>query len=210
MLREISYDHVHDAQGHYRALLEALARPGTVRPLSHPAIGKPRELALSAACLALALLNRDVSFALLGYGEAAESYLRVNTGSFPARAEDADFVFLRGEADGAAAALETAKEGEPAYPEQSATFVVQLEAMGLEPMDGATGLELSGPGAPGARQLWLQGANADFFAALSRKNAEFPLGVDVFFVSEGPQGGLVAGLPRSTRFERLQSTTSMR
>ncbi len=79
--------------------------------------------------------------------------------------------------------------GEPAYPDRSATLIVEIAAL-----EGGAVLELSGPGIDGVAQMAAvlpEGAAAVLMANAAR----FPLGLDFFFTA----GARVVGLPRSTR-----------
>src|SRR5215469_9229075 len=95
MIREIAYDPVFDAQEHYRLLLDAMARPGTIRVLPRVEISTPAELTSAAALVGFALLNADVSFYAAG-GDAVTRYLVVNTSARPVDRTAADFVFADG------------------------------------------------------------------------------------------------------------------
>ena len=49
------YDQIFDAQKHYRALLQATARPGTIAQLNDAALDAPSQLNRATALIALAL-----------------------------------------------------------------------------------------------------------------------------------------------------------
>jgi alpha-D-ribose 1-methylphosphonate 5-triphosphate synthase subunit PhnH len=194
MIRETSYDEIYDAQRHFRVILDAMSRPGTVGQLGALALTAPTPLTPGAAAVALALLNADVGFHLDPVHTDAADYLRLNTGSRPAPALSADFVFLPGTAS--PAVLHEAPLGLPAYPEGGATAVVLVEALGKSSARGDLALTLTGPGIEHQATICLSGLSPEFLAVRQDRNVEFPLGLDFIFVTAA--GELVC-LPRTTR-----------
>lgn len=196
MVRDTAYDEVRDAQRHFRLLLDAMARPGSVRTLAHDTLGAAPALNRAAACLALSLLNADTTFHLSADFTADDAeWLRINTGARPAVATEAAFVFLAG--IGREALVAAAHGGTALYPETGATLVIQVDALSAEPFPGGLELALCGPGVPPAtgRSCFVRGLSPTTLAALQTKNAEFPLGVDTFL---GDDAGRVVGLARTT------------
>jgi len=59
------------------------------------------------------------------------------------------------------------------------------------------GASLSGPGVNGSTRLSVGDGDAGFWAALGRKNTQYPLGIDVILA--GP--GQLAAIPRSSKTE---------
>jgi alpha-D-ribose 1-methylphosphonate 5-triphosphate synthase subunit PhnH len=113
-------------QSAFRALLEAMARPGTVgRVDPHPGGGP------FAAPLALleSLLDHEVTFAVVPDADAAREPLLRYTGSRASPPERADYLLCHG-ADGIAAGLRAAKDGELEYPDRSGTLVALVESVG--------------------------------------------------------------------------------
>ncbi|MGJ3242416.1 MAG: phosphonate C-P lyase system protein PhnH [Opitutales bacterium] len=203
-LREIDYDVVHDAQNHFRAILDAMARPGEIRVLEPVSIDPPPGLPSASALVALALINRDVAFHLGFEDEAVEAYLKLNTGSPPAALEEADFIFAPGDAH--PAVVESAKEGILTYPETAATLVFHVGGLGDLAGPDAARWRLTGPGIPESRELVVAGLNPALVAALQEKNDEFPLGADAILTHSDPVSGRwsVVGLPRTTQAEPCQ------
>lgn len=207
MYREIGYDAVFDAQEHYRLLLDAMARPGTINVLPRVPIAPPEGLTGAAALVGFALLNADVSFYVEGpatatRGDAATAtrYLVVNTSARPVARTAADFVFAEG---GSPAALLTGmKTGTLPYPEEGATLVAGVKALATEAqglaqqMRDTLALRLQGPGIRGERRLFVSGLNAALLEALRECNMEFPLGIDLVLVD--PDYRMVC-IPRSSR-----------
>ena len=183
-------DPVHDAQGTFRAVMDALARPGQPRPLAS-GLAPPAPLTPELAAVALTLTDADtpvwLDAALAAVPDVA-AYLRFHTGApltdDPARAA---FALIREPAR--CPPFRHFASGTPAYPDTSTTLVLALDAM-----TSGQGLHLSGPGIRGAVRVALAPLPEDFVAQAAENRADFPLGVDLILTAPGH----VAGLPRST------------
>jgi alpha-D-ribose 1-methylphosphonate 5-triphosphate synthase subunit PhnH len=183
-------DPVHDAQAAFRAVMDALARPGRIRALE-AGLTPPAPLTPELAAVALALTDADTPVwldAALAAAPEVAAYLRFHTGApltdDPARAA---FAFVREPAR--CPPLGRFALGTPAYPDTSTTLVLALDAI----TPGA-GLHLTGPGIAGSARMALAPLPEGFTAQLAENRADFPLGVDLILTAPGQ----VAGLPRST------------
>ena len=185
MIRETTYDEVFDAQRHFRTVLDAMARPGKINRLVTVALTPPGRLNHGAACVAFALLNADVGFHLDGFGDAEAEYLRVNTSSRAVAAEAAEFVFVSGLAQ--TSAIRAAKVGVPAYPETSATAIIQVAQIGKSSATRGLQLTLTGPGVETQEIVFVNGLETVHLEALRDRNTEFPLGVDAILRGENPR-----------------------
>ncbi|GJD49782.1 Alpha-D-ribose 1-methylphosphonate 5-triphosphate synthase subunit PhnH [Methylobacterium crusticola] len=191
-------DPVHDAQGIFRAVMEALARPGTVQPLP-VALAPPAPLTPALAGIALALADPDAPLwldAALAGDPAVAAFLRFHTGA--AVVDDPAAAAFALVADPAACPdLAAFAQGTPAYPDRSTTLVLAVERVSAAgaPGPGGCALRLDGPGIRGTARLAAAPLPRDFAARLAHNRARFPQGVDLLLA--GP--GSVAGLPRSTR-----------
>jgi alpha-D-ribose 1-methylphosphonate 5-triphosphate synthase subunit PhnH len=174
----------------FRALLERMARPGTIGQVA------PHEQGgafAPAVALLEAVLDHEVSFAVLpDSAEAREPLLRY-TGSRVFKPERADFLLCR--AGGIVDALARAKHGELEYPDRSALVVALIAGVSAE-LDLPNQLDLSGPGINGAVALSVDGFGRDLQAAFARRNRGVPLGVDLVLVA--PDGRFTC-LTRYTR-----------
>lgn len=179
----------------FRMLLQAMSRPGRlfhldVRPLFYP---------FPAMAIAECLLDHEVSFNVAGQGASKEcfSLIMETTGAQPAALEAADFLFLFG--TGSDEALQQAKRGTPAYPDESATLVYSVDS-GPTPDNDRLRIRLKGPGiaAPDGIAPEMSGLDLDVLHQLRRINLDYPQGVDAIFVQ--PTGELIC-LPRSTHIE---------
>ena len=167
----------------FRALLQAMSRPGSVQPLPAAARQEPLLELLDAVC------DPEVSFCLARADAALEERIVRRCGARPAPAESADF--LVAPAGTSHGRLEELRRGTPDYPDRGATVIYQVASFapgGVAPL-------LSGPGIKETVRPSLCGLDPAELAALRRSNAEFPLGVDAVLVSAG---GEVLCIPRST------------
>ncbi|BET68638.1 phosphonate C-P lyase system protein PhnH [Opitutales bacterium ASA1] len=171
-----------------------MARPGRINRLGRVAIQPPGALSHAAACVAFALLDADVTYHTSGYGEQEDAYLRLNTASRHVEASTADFLFLFG--TGSPAPLHEARTGLLAYPDASATAVLQVGPIGKSSATGGLQLELSGPGIESREIVFVAGLRPEFLEILAERNREFPLGLDAILVSPDD---CVLCLPRTTK-----------
>jgi alpha-D-ribose 1-methylphosphonate 5-triphosphate synthase subunit PhnH len=202
------FDHeAYGSQAVFRTALNALSHPG--RPLEMPMhTALPRQGHAAAAALLLGLVDSDTGLWLspLLAGSEAAAWLRFHTGcAWVADPADAQFLWV---AQGDALPdLHRLKQGTEAYPDQSATCVIEVHSLYGQKGDEKEGDEkdawswtLQGPGIWGGRQLQVQGLPADFQSQWTRNHASFPCGVDVFLATPSH----IVGLPRTTRILNTQ------
>lgn len=176
-------------QAAFRALLDCMARPGSIRQLA--AHVRPEDGEWCGALLvAQTLVDHEVTFASLAGEPSLDVTIASRTGSRAVALEDADFVVTSG--TDAASAFERAHLGPIEEPEESATVIVACALIGT----GAVQLELRGPGIAGEVVLTVDGVPEAAFAALARRNVRFPDGIDVVLAA---RDGAIACLPRSTQ-----------
>lgn len=184
-------DPVDDAQRTFRALLEAMARPGMTVPVAGVDTS-PDGVSGVAAATVLALADYSTPLWLsapLLAGEFA-SFAAFHTGApitdDPARAAFALFAGDDGDVDITAFHI-----GTPEYPDRSTTVIVDVEDFVHAPM------RLTGPGVE-TETAFGPGPLADvFWAGLCRNAEAFPLGIDAVFTAPG----MLAAVPRSIRIE---------
>jgi alpha-D-ribose 1-methylphosphonate 5-triphosphate synthase subunit PhnH len=181
-------------QKNYRSLLQSLSRPGRVVRLE--VLGGISPLA-AAKAFAECLLDPEVAFCVMGNGseEALQTAIVGATGARTVPLADADFVFFMG--TGGQGSLSHTRRGSPEAPEEGATLVYCLESPPAEVSDRFR-VRLTGPGIPEPSGIApeMPGIPVQPFQDLMIVNADYPLGVDAFFVRPN---GEVMGLPRSTR-----------
>jgi len=198
-LQHIAAGFTHEAFGSqavFRAALDALSHPG--RPILMPTdCALPRHGQPAAAALLLGLLDADTTLWLspaLARSDTA-MWLRFHTGChIVAQASEAHFLWIA--LGDALPALDTLRLGSDAYPDQSATCVIETLAVHAD----VAGWTLQGPGIPDQRQLQVNGLTPDFTQAWQHNHASFPRGVDVLLSTPTH----VVGLPRTTRITHTQ------
>lgn len=179
-----------ESQIAFRAMMDALARPGTPAALES-ALAPPAPLTPTLAALALMVLDFEVRYWLSPAFAAQESvghYLTFHTGAKRVeQPEAADFALVDLRADGLT--LTAFNQGNAEYPDQSTTILALVEAL-----EGGAVHTLTGPGIAGTITLAIPNLPADFAAQRAANRAQFPLGVDLVFVG----GAKLIGLPRTT------------
>ena len=171
------------AHATFRALLDALSRPGTVQLLPE---GNPFQH------LAGALLDLEVS--VFTADEDVRALLRTTGVQFRPVSE-ADYLFFTAWTPDVLHDIERARVGTPLDPHHSATIILPAR-IGEGEMS-----VWHGPGIEGHVNVCLGGLPAGGvhdLLALRRQHA-FPLGWDVFFVDDVQ----VIGLPRTTQVQEL-------
>ena len=184
-------DPVIAAQRGFKAIMDALARPGTLQQLPSEAV-PPTPLPRGLAEIALTLCDHDTPTwldpALAGESIVAE-WLRFHTGAPVVSAVgEADFALVTSAAH--LPKLSGFALGTDEYPDRSATICLAVPAL-----TGGDTLQLRGPGINDVIAIAPQGLPTDFLAQWADNRALFPRGVDLLLVAAE---GLI-GLPRTTR-----------
>lgn len=181
---------VFDAQSVFRAVMDAMARPGSllhVQPLAHP----PAPFSPLAASVALTLCDHDTPVWLdkkLSQ-PAVRDWLGFHTGAPVAGlATDAHFAFACCPEE--LIALENFTQGSQEYPDRSTTIVLQVDSF-----DTGIPLVLSGPGIETTASIAPQPMPRHFAAQWKQNRARFPRGVDLILVSSDA----IVCLPRTVR-----------
>lgn len=185
-------DGVHDSQQAFRAVLDALARPGQMRHIGPTLPGVALGGAL--ARLLLSLSDDETPVWWQNVDSGLPQWLRFHTGASVAlEPEAASFAVL---ADMARTPqLADFASGSAASPECSCTVFIELPALTSGPM-----LEWRGPGIADMQHVGLQGLPTEFWTQWQANHAAFPQGVDIVFTC----GEDALGLPRTTRVRRLE------
>ncbi|WOB08599.1 phosphonate C-P lyase system protein PhnH [Piscinibacter gummiphilus] len=183
-------DATHDAQAVFRAVLDALSRPGRLQTLAaSDGLQAPAPLSRGLTALLLTLLDAETSLHLDGplASDAAWLYARFHTGVQPAAREVADFVAARA----ADASLEGLRLGTDEAPQHGATLIVDAPTL------AGQSLVLSGPGIEHTQRIGLCGLSAEFWQQRIAQEKHFPRGVDLLIVC----GSQLIAVPRSTHIE---------
>lgn len=185
-------DPVHNAQRSFRCVLDAFSHPG--RLFTMPvAVSPPEGLPASICAILLALADHDTPVWLPADMRNAKAghYLRFHCGCRLAETlADAHFVVPGSLAE--LPAHDALRLGEPAYPDRSATLLIEVPELA----EGGP-IRLRGPGIAGTREIAVAGWSADTSAFLHQNRVRFPLGADLLLVC----GWRIMGLPRTSLVE---------
>jgi alpha-D-ribose 1-methylphosphonate 5-triphosphate synthase subunit PhnH len=172
-----------DSAHAFRAVMEAMARPGRIATQTGATATAPAPVSPAAATVLLTLCDPDTPLWLAPSHDSAplRAWLAFHTGAPLAGPQDCRFAL------GTWPALHPVERfaiGTPEYPDRSATLIVEQPTLLNE------GPALSGPGIREQARLNLPETHA-----FQRNAALYPLGFDCLFTS----GNRLAALPRSTR-----------
>lgn len=174
---------VAQAQSTFRAVLDAMARPGTIHPAG-TALAPPAPLAPATAAVLLTLVDNDTRLHIADDCAAATDWLVFHCGTAPtADPTAAAFAVAR-----AMPILAGLNSGSDEAPEASTTLVLQVASLGT----GATYI-LAGPGLKAPASFRAEGLPPDFAARWQANHALFPRGVDLILCA----GATLAAIPRS-------------
>ncbi len=176
-----------DAQSCFRAVLHAMSRPGTIASAGAGLL-PPAPLDPATAAVLLTLADADTPLWLDPAAASAADWAAFHCGA--PRAESI------GEAAFACAltmpALSNLHPGTDLAPEESATLILQVPALGQ-----GTPFRLSGPGLRAPALLRVEGLPDDFAAQWAANHTLYPCGVDLVLCA----GERLCALPRSVRVE---------
>jgi len=196
-LQKVVAGFTHEAFGSqavFRTSLNALSYPG--RPLEMQLdCALPRQGQGAAAALLLGLLDSDTTLWMSPsvLHSDATPWLRFHTGCKVAEdVRTAQFIWVAH--DDSLPQMSTLMQGSDAYPDQSATCIIETQGFDSEVDD----LVLEGPGIDGERTLKVLGLPDVFIEQWTNNHGFFPRGVDVFLTDATH----VIGLPRTTRISR--------
>lgn len=181
---------VRDAQGVFRAILDALANPGTAQKLVNMSEGSVT-LTSELASTLLTLSDHDTAIWLSpGLDVAAvKGFVSFHTGApVVTDISKANFAFVA--LGDALPTLAECNLGTQEYPDRSTTLVLEVSSL-----TGGPALVLRGPGIRDTQEFSPVGLPGDFVAQWQENREIFPRGVDLLLVA----GGQVMGLPRSSR-----------
>ncbi len=177
-----------DSQQVFRAVLEAMSRPGRVQSVRND-LAPPAPLAVGSAAFCLALADHDTPVWLAPglRNPATVAFLRFHCGC-PIVEEPEHAAFAIADAAGLPA-LDRFALGSDAWPETSTTVVVQVDGLA----EGGP-LRLAGPGIETTHALSVPGLHPGLLDEWEANRKLFPCGVDLVLVA----GHRIAALPRTT------------
>lgn len=185
-------DKVHGSQQAFRAVLDALARPGQIRVIGTALA----DVALGGACarLLLSLSDEETPIWWQRDDTRSQSWLQFHTGARVVQQPHAASFAVIGALSEAPALCEFA-QGTSESPEFSATLVIELPAL-----QGGPALDWRGPGIKHMQRVSLVGVPSSFWSQWHANHAGFPCGVDIVFTC----GDRAMGMPRTTQVRRLE------
>jgi len=171
------------AQACFRAVLDAMARPGRVFGVD-AGFAPPAPLAPATASVLLTLADHETPLWLDADSAEARDWVAFHCGA-PVLADPArcGFAVALGPMD-----LQRLPAGTHETPERSATLIQQVRALGT-----GRRYRLVGPGLREPALLAVDGLAEDFAVAWAANHARFPRGVDLILCA----GTRLAALPRS-------------
>jgi len=172
-----------EAAAVFRAVLQAMARPGRIETVRGAVPPPPCSPAAGAALLTLVDSTTPLHLAGAHDCDTLRDWVRFHTGARLVGRPDAAFALGTWDA---LLPLAGYQLGTPEYPDRSATLIVDLPAL------SSTGTRLIGPGIRDSAVLSLPDP-----AAFEANAARFPLGLDFILCA----GDRLAALPRTTRVE---------
>jgi|SRR5215510_9567988 len=179
------------AQSTFRCIMDALARPATVRILPEHLLA-PRPLSCGAAAVALTLCDHDTPVWLdapLAAAPNVVSWLRFHTGAtVVAKPAEAAFAVIGAPAQ--APPFDAFALGTAEYPDRSTTLILQIDSL-----TQGQPLTFVGPGIRQGALLRARPLPHDIRKRLAANRALFPRGIDLVLVTETA----IAAIPRSAR-----------
>ncbi|SAL77090.1 carbon-phosphorus lyase complex subunit [Caballeronia peredens] len=191
-------DTVHDAQRVFRALLDALSRPGSIvaidaaLPDNHAmrdALAGRVPLAAFASLLALTDYSTPVF--IEREDNVLGDALRFHA-SAPVTRDRRAAAFAYIDDARNMPALDAFSQGDTETPEDAATLFIRVPSL----TEGDP-LVWRGPGIAESRTVAIAGLAREFWQQRAALTALFPCGIDCYFVA----GGALVGLPRTTHVE---------
>ena len=185
-------DPVHDAQGCFRAIMNAMARPGTIQSLDAIDLQPPKPLTCTAAAVALTLFDYDTPVWLdrpLMASEDVKAFLRFHTGA-PIVAAPVEAAFALVSDPVHMPPLAGFNQGSAEYPDTSTTVILCGQDF-----SGGESVTLQGPGIKDTLPFATHPLPPVFWDQIEANGRQFPRGIDIIFAG----GRSLSALPRSTR-----------
>ena len=174
-------DPVADAQACFRAVLNAMARPGHVHSVIE--VSPPTPLCAAATAVLLTLADHETPLWLDSDAEPARAWIAFHTGAPKVPAAQAMFVMALSLPDFA-----VLPNGTDEMPETSATVILQVASLGR-----GRRFILEGPGLREPGILEVDNLPADFVVRWQRNHGLYPRGIDLILCADNQ----LTALPRS-------------
>lgn len=189
-------DAVTHAQTVFRAVMDAMAQPGTLGVVEVP-VAPPAPLGIAAGALLLTLCDHDTPIWVTPVlaKSALSGWIGFHTGaSVTSTKSDAKFAFV--EAGAPFPSLAQFALGTQEYPDRSTTLVVEVASL-----EGGKPLQLTGPGIRETATIAPKALPETFLRQWADNRALFPRGVDVVLTA----GRRFIALPRTTMIREMEA-----
>jgi alpha-D-ribose 1-methylphosphonate 5-triphosphate synthase subunit PhnH len=191
-----------ESQAVFRAVQLALSHPGRLVDINHTA-KVPSQGHSTSAAFFLSMLDADSTLWMSPALVASDAALWLHFHTGCKIVDDvtlAQFVWVG--AGDAMPVLSSLAQGSEAYPDQSATCVLDVIALNTgAPHENTWALQ--GPGIQTKTYLNIQGLASDFVRQWSDNHARFPRGIDIFLAAQHQ----LIGLPRTTNLALNEGDT---
>jgi alpha-D-ribose 1-methylphosphonate 5-triphosphate synthase subunit PhnH len=184
---------VFQSQSVFKALMDGMARPGTIQAIDEGA-APPAPMGSGAGAIALTLCDHDtpVHLSMPMVEAGVPGWLAFQTGALVTDDRtEAQLAFL--DPSTSLPPLSTFSAGTQEYPDRSTTIVLELPAF-----EGGQDFILAGPGIQDATTINVAGLPAHFEDLWKENNALYPRGVDLVLVA----GLEMICLPRTVRIRK--------
>jgi alpha-D-ribose 1-methylphosphonate 5-triphosphate synthase subunit PhnH len=184
---------VFQSQSVFKALMDGMARPGTIQPIDAGA-QPPAPMGAGAGAIALTLCDNDTPVYLARplVEAGIPGWLAFQAGALVTDDRtEAQFAFL--DRSTPLPPLATFAAGSQEYPDRSTTIVLEVAAL-----ESGQEYSLSGPGIETSRTIHVTGLPAPFEGLWKDNNALYPRGVDLVLVA----GLMMICLPRTVRIRK--------
>lgn len=188
MLERAFDDAVVDSQRTFRAILDAMAHPGRILPVT--GIRPPPGLSAAAAATLLTLADHDTPLWLAPTHLAARPWIQFHAGAPIVTDPDRCAFALTADAAG----LARFPVGTHEEPETSTTLIVEIAEFGR-----GRRYCLTGPGLEDHAILTADGLGADFVTLWAANHALYPCGVDLILCA----GDRLTALPRTVAIQEI-------
>ncbi|WEZ82018.1 phosphonate C-P lyase system protein PhnH [Rhizobium sp. 32-5/1] len=188
-------DPVFQSQSVFRALMDGMARPGTIVSIDTAAV-PPGPMGRSSGAIALTLCDNDTPVWLTQAlaQSPVRTWLAFHTGApVTVVKPEARFAFV--EAGALVPGFNQFALGTQEYPDRSTTIIIEIAAL-----SGGIEMIASGPGIKDETVIAPLGLPDIFLTLWNENRAVFPRGVDLVLVA----GGAALCLPRTVKLRRRE------
>lgn len=178
----------------FRTLVEGMSHPG--RACQMPAVNEGAPWSNGLLAIVHTLFDHEIGFAVIEPASQDQIYADVYKATKASVVDlpEADYVIVEGSKSGGG--IESARRGEPAFPDKGATIIYRLDSTHSGSDAPGDKIILTGPGINGRKTPQMSGLDRDEISLIREINSEYPLGVDCIFLNSQNQ---IMCLPRSTR-----------